>query len=116
MTPKRTESNPDLFEISLAQVINLNHPLIKLASEFDWEGIRWEIEPSFYDVNGRPGADFRVVIGLFYLKLAFNLSDEQLLSRWVENPYWKWFCGFETMQHKPPLIPQRSHGAIPTRL
>ena len=40
MTPKRTESNPDLFEISLVQVINLNHPLVKLASEFDLEGIR----------------------------------------------------------------------------
>jgi IS5 family transposase len=46
-----------------------------------------------------------VVIGLFYLKSAFNLSDEQLLSRWVENPYWQWFCGFETMQHKPPIDP-----------
>jgi hypothetical protein len=32
MTPKRTESNPDLFEISLVQVINLNHPLVKLSS------------------------------------------------------------------------------------
>ena len=105
MTPKRTESNPDLFEISLVQVINLNHPLVKLASEFDWEGIRQEIEPSFCDANGRPGADVRVVIGLFYLKSAFNLSDEQLLSRWVENPYWQWFCGFETMQHKPPIDP-----------
>ena len=105
MTPKRTESNPDLFEISLVQVINLNHPLVKLSSEFDWEGIRREIEPSFCDVNGRPGADIRVVIGLFYLKSAFNLSDEQLLDRWVENPYWQWFCGFETMQHKPPIDP-----------
>ena len=46
-----------------------------------------------------------MVIGLFYLKSAFNLSDEQLLSRWVENPYWQWFCGFETMQHKPPIDP-----------
>ncbi len=47
-----------------------------------------------------------MVIGLFYLKSAFNLSDEQLLSRWVENPYWQWFCGFETMQHKPPIDPK----------
>jgi tryptophan synthase beta chain len=56
-------------------------------------------------VNGRPGTDIQVVIGLFYLKSAFNLSDEQLLDRWVENPYWQWFCGFETMQHKPPIDP-----------
>ena len=35
MTAKRTDSNPDFFEISLVQVINLNLPLVKLASEFD---------------------------------------------------------------------------------
>jgi IS5 family transposase len=105
MTPKRTDASPDLFGISLAQVINLDHPLVRLTSEFDWEGIRREIEPSFCDANGRPGADVRVVVGLFYLKAAFNLSDEQLLARWVENPYWQWFCGFETMQHKPPIDP-----------
>ena len=78
-TPKRPDSNPDLFEIASVQVINLNYLLIKLASEFDWEGIRQEIDPSFCDANGRPRADVRVVIGLFYLKPAFNLSDEQLL-------------------------------------
>ena len=105
MTPRRTDASPDLFGISLAQVINLDHPLVRLTSEFDWEGIRREIEPSFCDANGRPRADVRVVVGLFYLKSAFNLSDEQLLARWVENPYWQWFCGFETMQHQPPIDP-----------
>lgn len=105
MTPKRTDASPDLFGVSLVQVINMDHPLVRLSSEFDWEGIRREIEPSFCDANGRPGADVRVVVGLFYLKSAFNLSDEQLLARWVENPYWQWFCGFETMQHKPPIDP-----------
>jgi transposase, IS5 family len=105
MIPKRTNSKPDLFGVSLGQVINLDHPLIKLADEFDWEAIRLEIEPSFCDVNGRPGADVRLVLGLFYLKAAFNLSDENLIARWVENPYWQWFCGFETMQHNPPIDP-----------
>jgi hypothetical protein len=52
MTPRRTDASPDLFGISLAQVINLDHPLVRLTSEFDWEGIRREIEPSFCDANG----------------------------------------------------------------
>jgi IS5 family transposase len=102
MTPKRTDASADLFGFSLVQLINLDHPLVRLSYEFDWEGIRREIEPSFCDANGRAVADVRVVVGLFYLKSAFNLSDEQLLARWVENPYWQWFSGFETMQHKPP--------------
>jgi len=105
MTPKRTDASPDLFGFSLVQVIKMDHPLVRLSSEFDWERIRWEIEASFCDGNGRTGADVRVVVGLFYLKSAFNLSDEHLLARWVENPYWQWFCGFETMQHKPPIEP-----------
>jgi IS5 family transposase len=105
MTPKRVEDRPDLFQVALDRVINLDHPLAKLSEEFDWELIRSEIEPSFCDTNGRPGADTRVVVGLFYLKSAFNLSDEQLLARWVENPYWQWFCGFRTMQHEAPIDP-----------
>ena len=105
MIPKRTGASPDLFGVSLLQVINLDHPLVRLSCLFDWEEIRREIEPSFCDNNGRPGADVRVVVGLFYLKSAFNLSDEQLLARWVENPCWQWFCCIETMQHKPPIDP-----------
>jgi hypothetical protein len=41
----------------------------------------------FFDTNGRPAADTRVVKGLFYLKSTFNLSDQQLVARWVVNPY-----------------------------
>jgi IS5 family transposase len=43
------------------------------------------------------------MVGLHYLKHAFNLSGEALLDRWVENPYWQHFCGFDTMQHEPPI-------------
>lgn len=45
------------------------------------------------------------MVGLHYLKHAFNVSDEALVERWVENPYWQYFCGFLTMQHKVPLHP-----------
>ena len=69
MTPKRTGASPDLFGVSLLQVINLDHPLVRLSCLFDWEEIRREIEPSFCDTKGRPGADVRVVVGLFYLKI-----------------------------------------------
>ena len=105
MTPKRTDAQPDLFDRSLFGLINMNHPLVKLAGQFDWESLRREVAPSFCDDNGRPSADSRVVLGLFYLKSAFNLSDENLIADWVENVYWQWFCGFQTMQHKSPIDP-----------
>ncbi len=103
MTPKRTDASPDPFGVSLEKVINLNHPLLQVASDLDWEGIRREMEPFFCDTKGRPRANVRVVIGLLYLKSAFHLGDGELIDLWKENPYWQWFCGFETMQHKSPI-------------
>jgi transposase, IS5 family len=32
-----------------------------------------------------------------------NLSDEVLCARWVENPYYQFFCGEETFQHAAPF-------------
>ena len=39
------------------------------------------------------------------LKHAYDLSDEEVVARWVENPYWQWFCGFEYFQHELPCDP-----------
>jgi transposase, IS5 family len=33
------------------------------------------------------------------------LSDEALLERLVESPYWQAFCGMEYFQHEPPIHP-----------
>jgi hypothetical protein len=41
--------------------------------------------------------------GLAILKHTFNLSDEELVRRWVENPYFQFFCGEEHFRHKPPF-------------
>jgi IS5 family transposase len=30
----------------------------------------------------------RLIAGLLYLQHAFNLSDEQVVAGWLENPYW----------------------------
>lgn len=39
------------------------------------------------------------------LKHLFDQSDESVLERWVENPYWQYFTGEEFFQHKPPFDP-----------
>jgi IS5 family transposase len=33
------------------------------------------------------------VAGLLYLQHAFDLSDEAVVARWVENPYYQHLCG-----------------------
>jgi IS5 family transposase len=32
-----------------------------------------------------------------------NLSDEALCERWVENPYFQYFCGEMVFQHELPF-------------
>ena len=55
--------------------------------------------------DSRPGNAIRLMVGLHYLKHAFDESDESVIERWVENPYWQYFCGYDHMQHKCPIHP-----------
>jgi transposase, IS5 family len=41
--------------------------------------------------------------GLFILKHMHNLSDELLCDRWVENPYFQYFCGEVVFRHEAPF-------------
>ena len=41
--------------------------------------------------------------GLFILKHMHNLSDEALCDRWVENPYFQYFCGEVVFRHDLPF-------------
>ncbi len=48
---------------------------------------------------GRPAISTRLIAGLHYLKHTYGLSDEQVVQRWAENPYWQYFCGESYFQH-----------------
>jgi IS5 family transposase len=43
------------------------------------------------------------VAGLLILKHMHNLSDEALCDRWVENPYFQYFCGEVVFRHELPF-------------
>src|SRR5881398_2195900 len=45
----------------------------------------------------------RLMAGFAILKHTFNLSDEELCARWVENPYFQYLCGEEFFQHRLPF-------------
>ena len=70
--------------------------LINLASK---------IEVVYHNRFGQPPLPTRLLVGLHYLKALFKESDENVVERWVENPYWQCFCGFEYLQHELPLHP-----------
>jgi len=55
--------------------------------------------------KGCPASSARLVAGLIYLQHTFNCSDEILIERWVENPYWQYFCGETYLKHEAPVDP-----------
>lgn len=104
MKPNRTDSQLSLFNCPLEKILNPDHPLVILSSKIDWSQFDDLVAPC-YSEEGRPGCTTRLMIGLLYLKHAFNESDESVVARWVENPYWQFFCGFAEMQHECPINP-----------
>ena len=50
-----------------------------------------------------PPVPTRLMAGLAILKHTFNLSDEDLCARWVENPYFQFFCGETFFRHDLPF-------------
>jgi len=105
MKPKTTDNHPDLFRSQLSQIINLSHPLCRLADEINWDRLEGEIDQVYGNGCGQPALPTRLLAGLHYLKYTFDQSDEDVIDRWIENPYWQYFCGFEYLQHELPLHP-----------
>jgi len=50
-----------------------------------------------------PPLPTRLMAGLAILKHTFDLSDEALCDRWVENPYFQYLCGEEFFRHDLPF-------------
>jgi IS5 family transposase len=105
MQPKARPPQSELFGARLCELLNPEHPLYVLAERIDWSRFDVSIDACYADELGRPGVNTRLMVGLLYLKHAFNESDESLVARWVENPYWQFFCGLSYMQHELPIDP-----------
>ncbi len=105
MKPKAATSQCELFGARLSELLNPEHPLYVLAERIDWAQFDVAIDACYAEELGRPGVNTRLMVGLVYLKHAFDESDESLVARWVENPYWQFFCGCQYMQHELPIDP-----------
>ena len=104
-TSYEQSSERDLFREELLQMINSRHPLFKLANEINWRKAEGIVERWFDERSGRPSKSSRLIAGLFLLKYLKNVSDEELAERWVENPYWQYFCGEQYFKHEFPIHP-----------
>jgi IS5 family transposase len=94
----------EMFKTVLTSFINPEHELCLLANKIDWQGLEKEFEP-LYGTTGRPSVPIRTIVGLLLLKQIYNLGDETVMQRWLENPYWQHFCGEVYFQYKLPFDP-----------
>src|ERR1700742_2515013 len=90
----------DLFRSRLDQIIDMKHPLVTLGRTVNWGFLEERFGEVYTDDPGRPPLSTRLMAGLAILKHTFDLSDEVLCERWVENPYYQFFCGEEFFQHR----------------
>jgi len=105
MQPKSRPPQCELFGARLSELLNPEHPLYVLAERIDWSQFDAAIDACYAEELGRPGVNTRLMVGLLYLKHALDESDESVVARWVENPYWQFFCGCQYMQHELPIDP-----------
>ncbi|MFA1624968.1 IS5 family transposase, partial [Rhizobium mongolense] len=97
---RRETGEQDLFRSRLDQIINMKHELVRLAQAIDWSVLEARFGDVYSDGAGMPPLPTRLMAGLAILKHTFNLSDEALCERWVENPYFQYLCGEEFFRHE----------------
>jgi IS5 family transposase len=100
---RRDSGQIHLFKARLDQIIDLRHELALLAQAIDWAFLETAFGAAYSDAPGQPPLPVRLMAGLLILKHTYNLSDEELTRRWVENPYFQYFCGEEFFQHRAPF-------------
>lgn len=103
----KTDKTPQLniFKIPLNQFINLKHQLCLLSKKIDWDKVEKDFSEYYCVDNGRPSIPIQKIVGVILLKRVYNHSDESVVERWMENPYWQYFCGETFFQYQQPFDP-----------
>lgn len=103
MAKPRDNRQKDLLKPALEAIIDLGRPLVRLVREIDWGFLERRFAGMCAAGDGHPPLPTRLVAGLFILKHMHDLSDEALCARWMENPYYQYFCGEESFCHRLPF-------------
>jgi len=84
-------------------MIDPAHPLVRMSREIDWQRLEEVFGQTYCGNNGRPGVSTRLMVALQYFKYTFDLSDEETVAGWMENPYWQYFSGNQYFEHRRPV-------------
>ncbi len=89
---------------TLADQCDPRQKLVRLSKAIPWETFEEAFAEHYSDL-GRPAKPIRLMVGLLLLKQLENLSDEAVVERWVQNPYYQLFCGMDQLQWDLPCDP-----------
>jgi IS5 family transposase len=98
------EPQLEMLKTILTSFIHPEHELCLLAKKIEWNNLEKEFAP-LYGTVGRPSVAIRTIVGLLLLKQMYNLGDETVMERYLENPYWQHFCGEIYFQYRLPFDP-----------
>lgn len=101
-TPNTNQGN--FLFADLIDQLNPKNPLLQLSEQITWSVFDEAFSP-LYSHLGKPSKHIRLMVGLSILKHMENLSDEVLVQRWVQNPYYQAFTGEVEFQWKFPCDP-----------
>jgi len=100
----RLKGQMNFFQPTLKEQLNPQQALYLLSERIDWSSL--ESDLSKYYINfGRPAKPIRLMVSLLILKQLYNLSDESVVARWTENPYYQYFGGMEHFVWEFPCNP-----------
>ena len=105
MKPKNPDPQPNLFSFSmrLEHLCDHTNELYVMANKIDWTIFEKNFGEMYCENNGRPATPIRLMVGLHILKAIFSESDELVVLKWVQNPYWQYFCGMTEFLHDLPI-------------
>ena len=104
-SPPCEDLQGDMFRIELESIIDPDHAMVRLARQVDWARLDEQFEPLYCADNGAPACSTRLMVALHYLKFTYDLSDDDVVSGWVENPYWQYLSGMKYFEHPRPINP-----------
>ena len=106
MKPKkrRHTTQMDWVRIELKNLIDQRHPLVKVSRQINWASFDEKFGVSYAE-DGRPAIETRLMVSLHYLKYTYDMSDDDVVANWVENPYWQYLSGRQYFEHVLPIDP-----------
>lgn len=92
----------EFYQTPLESIIDIDHELVQLTHKISWDPVVQDLA-GYFSEPSRSEVSLRKVAGLLILKNLYNLSDEQVLARWRENPYFQYFTGEKMFQKGYPF-------------